>query len=203
MIIFSVPRNAHVICPQFVHVQVREMVTFLDYIPELFRGDGDSVHQLPSPPPPYSLHTNQQQQHALPFPTDPYPSHHHPPLPPPSSPSPPPPSPPSSPTAHESTPVNSQMTTMTTDHQPPQSHIQQQQQQQQQHHRQRPTTTTTTTTTREYVDYIIPMAEAIPTPDYLPYGLRYDTEEDNLAFMNEIRRVCANLRMGLPRTYLY
>jgi len=87
---------------------------------------------------------------------------------------------------------------MTTDHQPPQSHIQQQQQQQQ-HHRQRPTTTTT----REYLDYIIPMAEAIPTPDHLPYGLRYDTEEDNLAFIDEIRRVCANLRMGLPRMYLY
>jgi len=81
---------------------------------------------------------------------------------------------------------------MTTDHQLPQSHIQQ--------HRQQPTRTTTT---GEYLDYIIPRAEAIPTPDYLPYGLRYDTEEENLAFIDEIRRVCANLRMGLPRTYLY
>jgi len=79
---------------------------------------------------------------------------------------------------------------MTAD-QPPQSHHHVSHTQQQQH--QQPA--------RKYLDYLIPMAKAIP--DYLPYGLRYDTEEENLAFIYEIRQAYASLCMGLPRLYMY
>jgi len=151
-IIFSIPPNAHLIWQQFTRVHVRKMVTFLDYLPDLF---DDPLPPWTNPPPP--------------LPTEPYPS--------------PPPPPPPSP-MHESTTISRRMTM--TAGQPPQlhhhhhvSHTQQPQQ---------PT---------QYLDYHIPMT-TVP----LPYSMRYETDEENLAFLNEIRQTCTSFHMhGLPRRY--